>query len=300
MKDVMHLSNATCIDSTRAVHTCSECGNDWMAEDFTVYGCDLHTDEERGDRYLSWQPCCEAQHNAVMMWGFEEAYGVSIRRIAQHIAPHLDVLEVSEPDESSVVCRLQVLDPVVADPKHPDAHGHPKAVSPKGWRARVFDAVDEHHRHHDAPLSHKFSVEIYNGDLRVGVAVIGRPVSRRLQEAEPHTLEVLRVCTWGHHSLRRNASSKLYAAAAKRARQFGYNKLITYTLHEQESGGSLVASGWEKTKITRPESWNRSSRPRKDKAPTCAKVRWEKGLTKAMKKKVAAAAMACADEHGEA
>src|SRR5439155_2989737 len=80
------------------------------------------------------------------------------------------------------------------------------------------------HRHHRPPTGHKFSIGVADEhDTLVGVAMIGRPVARHLDDG--HTLEVERVATDGH----RNACSLLYAAAWQAARALGYRRLVTYT-----------------------------------------------------------------------
>lgn len=91
--------------------------------------------------------------------------------------------------------------------------------------------VAERHRHHGPVTGHKFSIGLSNGEKVVGVVIVGRPVSRYLDDG--WTLEVNRLCTDGT----RNACSMLYAAAWRAARAMGYKRLITYTL-ETESGGA--------------------------------------------------------------
>lgn len=54
----------------------------------------------------------------------------------------------------------------------------------------------------------------------------------------------------------------------------GYRKLITYTLVE-EPGTSLRAAGWRLIGQTDGGSWSVPSRPRVDKHPLQAKLRWE-------------------------
>lgn len=76
-----------------------------------------------------------------------------------------------------------------------------------------------------------------NGEI-VGVAIVGRPVSRYLDDG--WTLEVNRLCTDGT----KNACSFLYFAAWRVAKNLGYKKLITYIL-DSENGASLKASGWK-------------------------------------------------------
>ena len=60
--------------------------------------------------------------------------------------------------------------------------------------AREFVAV--HHRHNDPPIGHKFSLGVADGNQLVGVAIVGRPVSRVIQ-SEGYTLEVIRTATDG-------------------------------------------------------------------------------------------------------
>lgn len=72
--------------------------------------------------------------------------------------------------------------------------------------------VAEHHRHHKPTVGHKFSIGCTDGEKIVGVAIVGRPVSRYLDDGK--TLEVNRLCTDGTH----NACSILYAAAGEQQR----------------------------------------------------------------------------------
>lgn len=118
--------------------------------------------------------------------------------------------------------------------------------------------VSEHHRHHPPPVGHKFSIGVAAGDVVVGVAMVGRPVARHLDDG--WTLEVNRTCTAGE----RNANSMLYGAAWRAAKALGYRRLVTYTL-ASESGASLRASGW-KVVAERParKGWDCPSRPRVD------------------------------------
>lgn len=89
--------------------------------------------------------------------------------------------------------------------------------------------VERYHRHHKPVVGHKFSIAAAVDGEIVGVAIVGRPVSRYLDDG--WTLEVNRLCTNGY----RNACSFLYSAAWRAARNLGYKKLITYIL-ESESG----------------------------------------------------------------
>ena len=132
--------------------------------------------------------------------------------------------------------------------------------------------VKAHHRHHKPPIGHKFSIAVapsIPGDV-CGVAMVGRPVSRHLDDG--WTLEVNRVATDGT----RNACSCLYGAAWRAAKALGYRRLITYTLPE-EGGASLRGAGWYLVGEAGGGSWSCKSRPRVDTAPMQRKLRWERG-----------------------
>lgn len=134
--------------------------------------------------------------------------------------------------------------------------------------AREFVAV--HHRHNEPPIGHKFSVGVADGDQLVGVAIIGRPVSRVVQ-AEGATLEVIRTATDGT----RNANSMLYGAARRAAFALGYDRLITYTQGD-ESGASLRAAGFRVVAQRPPRpGWDTPSRRRANKADNVPRTLWD-------------------------
>lgn len=126
------------------------------------------------------------------------------------------------------------------------------------------------HRHHGKATGHKFSLAAYSSDRDciVGVAIVGRPVARMLDNGL--TLELLRVATDGT----RNACSFLYGAVRRAAFSLGYKRVITYVLGT-ESGVSLLASGWKCIGLAGGGTWSRKSRPRVDKHPAQKKIRWE-------------------------
>lgn len=102
-----------------------------------------------------------------------------------------------------------------------------------------------------------------------GVAVVGRPVARRLDDGR--TAEVTRTCTDGTP----NANSKLYAACARAARAMGYQRLITYT-QNGESGVSLRAAGFRPVVHLPPhQGWDRPSRHRPHRSQPTGRTRWE-------------------------
>lgn len=126
-----------------------------------------------------------------------------------------------------------------------------------------------HHRHHLPPQGHKFSIGVNDGDKVVGVVIVGRPVSRHLDDT--WTLEVTRCCTDGT----KNAASMLYGAAWRAASAMGFKRLITYTLQD-EAGITLKAAGWKDIYTSKGGTWNNKSRHRVDKHPIGQKTLWEK------------------------
>lgn len=128
--------------------------------------------------------------------------------------------------------------------------------------------VAKTHRHHDPPQGARFALAAWHGGQLVGVAMVGRPVSRMLDNGL--TAEVIRVATDGT----RNACSFLYGASKRAAQALGYRKVITYTLIE-ESGASLRAVGWARAGVAGGGSWSRPSRPQVDHHPLQQKIRWE-------------------------
>jgi hypothetical protein len=128
--------------------------------------------------------------------------------------------------------------------------------------------VTLHHRHHAPVRGHKFSIACELGGSIVGVAIVGRPLSRMLDDGL--TLEVTRVATNGTP----NACSILYGACRRATFALGFKKLVTYTL-ASEGGSSLRAAGWKVVGEVRGQSWSRPSRPRVDRTPNQNKLRWE-------------------------
>lgn len=100
------------------------------------------------------------------------------------------------------------------------------------------DFVRKLHRHNKPVLGSKFCVGVNDGERLAGVAIVGRPVARLLDDGL--TAEITRVCTDGT----RNAASMLYGACRKAARAMGYDRIFTYTLPE-EGGASLRAAGFK-------------------------------------------------------
>lgn len=127
--------------------------------------------------------------------------------------------------------------------------------------------VDLHHRHNDPVTGHIWSTGAELGGRLVAVSIIGRPVSRHLQDG--FTVEILRVASDGT----RNACSFLTGAACRAAFARGYRKVVTYTL-ASEAGASLRAAGWRVVGRVKGRHWDTPSR-RREPGPLFDKLRWE-------------------------
>jgi hypothetical protein len=136
---------------------------------------------------------------------------------------------------------------------------------------KANEFVSENHRHNKKTVGYKFTIGLEaNGEL-VGVAIVGRPVARNLDDGR--TLEVNRVCVLDGYP---NANSMLYGACGRIAREMGYNSIYTYTL-SRESGSSLKAVGWTNDGMTSGGAWGSTYGDGKTRAnswPIEPKVRW--------------------------
>lgn len=100
--------------------------------------------------------------------------------------------------------------------------------------------VSNFHRHNKAPQGGLFAVGASDGRALVGVAIVGRPVARMLDNGE--TAEVIRCCVI--ETAPKGACSFLYARCWQACKALGWRRLITYTL-QTESGASLRGAGWK-------------------------------------------------------
>lgn len=113
--------------------------------------------------------------------------------------------------------------------------------------------VAQYHRHHREPRGCKFALGVELEGRLVGVAMVGRPISRYFDDGR--TAEITRTCTDGT----RNANSKLYGACRAAARAMGYTRIVTYT-ETGESGASLRAAGFVQVRTLAPRrNWAESS-----------------------------------------
>lgn len=134
--------------------------------------------------------------------------------------------------------------------------------------------VEAHHRHNKRSQGHKFSIgAVVDGSL-VGVAIVGRPVARKLDDGV--TAEVTRLCVLDDAP--RNACSFLYRAAWRGWSAIGGQRLVTYTL-QSESGSSLRGAGFKQAAVSpawkEGKGWttrgNRAWQP----VHSEGKIRWE-------------------------
>ena len=138
----------------------------------------------------------------------------------------------------------------------------------------VATFIERNHRHNKKPTGWLYGVGLSDDLSCLGVISVGRPVSRALDDGQ--TAEVSRLCLL--ENAPKNCASMLYGRAVRIAKDMAFQKIVTYTL-EEESGHSLIASGWTCTGTAGGGSWNSKSRRRDDNAPTTPKRRWEKSFT---------------------
>ena len=138
--------------------------------------------------------------------------------------------------------------------------------------------VMKHHRHNKKVVTHKFSLGCVKDNEIVGVAIVGRPVSRRLDNK--FVAEINRLCIKDPSP--KNACSFLYNKCWNIWLQMGGKKIITYTL-AKESGSSLRGAGWDNVNTTVPRSknakgWHTRANRNDQEVYYQKKYRWEKTL----------------------
>ena len=135
--------------------------------------------------------------------------------------------------------------------------------------------VTNFHRHNKAVRGAKYAIGASYNDQLVGVAIVGRPISRRLDDG--FTAEVVRACT--HDDAPKNTNSFLYGRCWRIWQQMGGRTMITYTL-QSESGSSLKAAGFKIIGETKTEKNHKgwTTRPGREWQPVTgqAKFKWGK------------------------
>jgi len=134
--------------------------------------------------------------------------------------------------------------------------------------------VANFHRHNKPVQGAKFAIGASDGGNLIGVAIVGRPVSRHLDDGE--TAEVTRCCVLDDAP--KGACSFLYSRCWRVWAAMGGSRLITYTL-QSESGASLRGAGWkivgQTPGFSEGKGW--TTRPGREWQPVVgqSKFRWE-------------------------
>lgn len=132
--------------------------------------------------------------------------------------------------------------------------------------------VESFHRHNKPVQGAKFAIGASDGNELVGIAIVGRPVARALDDGE--TAEVTRVCVID--AAPKGACSFLYARCWRAWAALGGTRLVTYTL-ESESGASLRGAGWRVVGQAPGREHGWENRPGREWQPVIgqSKLRWE-------------------------
>ena len=100
--------------------------------------------------------------------------------------------------------------------------------------------ITNFHRHNKKVQGCRFCLGAKFNDKLVGVAIVGRPVARKLDDGL--TAEVTRTCVLDDAP--KNVNSFLYGKCWRVWQQMGGKRMLTYTL-QSESGSSLKGAGWK-------------------------------------------------------
>jgi len=143
---------------------------------------------------------------------------------------------------------------------------------------KANEFIGKHHRHSRKVQGGKYAIAaIFEEDI-VGVAIVGRPVARLMDDG--FTAEVTRCCVLP--TAPKGSPSFLYGKCWRIWQQMGGDRMITYTL-KSESGASLRGAGWKITGRTQKRTngigtWGSKERTR-EYYPIYGqlKLRWEAG-----------------------
>jgi len=134
--------------------------------------------------------------------------------------------------------------------------------------------VTQYHKHNKKAQGCKFCIGVQINNELQAVAIVGRPLSRQLDNGL--TAEILRLCTKQNGI--KNLCSFLYSKCWKIWKLMGGMRIITYTL-EEESASSLKASGFIKTSETKPFPKGKGWTTRKNRVwqqiQSQKRIRWE-------------------------
>ena len=136
------------------------------------------------------------------------------------------------------------------------------------------DFVVANHRHNKKVQGHKFSIGCTVDGVLQGVAIVGRPVARKLDDGV--TAEVTRLCVFDDAP--KNVCSFLYRAAWRAWAALGGERLVTYTL-ESETWSSLRGAGFKVVGISpawkEGKGWTTRVGREYQSCHSEGKVRWE-------------------------
>jgi hypothetical protein len=149
---------------------------------------------------------------------------------------------------------------------------HLSAIPLKLAEANEF--VASFHRHNKPVVGARFSIGASDGEELVGVAIVGRPVTRHLDDG--FTAEVTRCCVLPNAP--KGTPSFLYSRCWRAWEAMGGTKIVTYTL-TSESGASMRGAGWRQVSSTEgvKEGKGWTNRPGREWQPVTGqpKFRWE-------------------------
>jgi len=136
--------------------------------------------------------------------------------------------------------------------------------------AEANEFVSSYHRHNKPVQGAKFAIAASYEDRLIGVAIVGRPVARHLDDGL--TAEVTRCCVLTDAP--KGACSFLYSRSWRAWAAMGGNRMVTYTL-SNESGSSLRGAGWRVVGQSPGGQW--INRPGREWQAVCGqtKFRWE-------------------------
>jgi len=135
-------------------------------------------------------------------------------------------------------------------------------------RSMAQDFIRQHHRTHKPQVGEIVCLGAFAGNSLVGVAVIGRPVARMLDDG--NTAEVTRLCVPENNP---NLCSWLIARARRVIQALGFTRALSYTL-PSEGGASWRAAGCLFDGTSGGGEWDTPARRRKAVENAEPKTRW--------------------------
>ena len=91
---------------------------------------------------------------------------------------------------------------------------------------KANDFIDSYHKHNKKVVGCKFCIGVEVNNVLEAVAIVGRPVARKLDDG--FTVEILRLCTKQNGI--KNLCSVLYSRSWRLWKLMGGKRIITYTL----------------------------------------------------------------------